>query len=350
MSASDSHPASGTLGPSSFITQQVSRVRRNLLIANGICLAILLFIAWLASGYFYFFFRGPKEITGDQLVELAQNPGNGNLLEYVRFPDQEMLPTGIQEESTTDDKVYSVNPYYLVAIGEKLLLVKTEKPVPPRFSLLGPVSAISVKSDVEARDLILQTRPDLRQRLLPITLNGAAAFNVAGYIGVAFLLPFFVLCSYNIVRGLHGPSGLALHPVTRSLSRLGDVLQVASQIDAEVQKGTMYKLGKTTVTEQWLLIPTTFGLTVVSLPNIVWGYHLVVGQTHAIVLQLHTKSHVAVNMADKEIDALLREIHSRVPWIKLGYNSELYRNWQKNRDTIIAEVDQKMQAYLAQQK
>jgi len=350
MPAPDTHPASGAFGPSSFIAQQVSRIRRNLLIANGICLAFLLFFAWLASGYYYFFFRGPKEVTGEQLVQLAQNPGNGNLLEYVKLQDQEMLPTGIQEESTTDDKVYSVNPYYLVAIGEKLLLVKTEKPVPPRFSLLGPVSAISAKADVEARDLLLQTRPDLRQRLLPVMLNGAAAFNVAGYVGLVLLLPFFVLCSYNIVRGLHGLGGLALHPVTRSLSRLGDVLQVASQIDAEVQKGTMYKLGKATVTEQWLLIPTTFGLTVVSLPNIVWGYHFVAGHTHALVLQLRTKSHVAINMADKEIDALLREIHSRVPWIRLGYTSELHRNWQKNRDTIIAEVDQKMQAYLAQQK
>lgn len=350
MSATDTHPSSGTLGPSSFIAQQVTRVRRNLLIANGICLGFLLFFAWLASGYFYFFFRGPKEITGEQLVQLAQKPGNGNLLEYAKFQDQEMLPTGIQEESTSDDKVYSINPYYLVAIGEKLLLVKTEKPVPPRFSLLGPVSAISAKADVEARDLLVKARPDLSPRLLPIMLNGAAAFTVAGYIGIAFLSPLFLLCSFNVVRGLQGLGGFALHPVTRSLSRLGDVLQVASQIDAEVQKGTMYKLGKATVTEQWLLVPSTFGLTIVSLPNIVWGYHLVVGHGHALVLQLRTKSHVAINMADKDIDALLKEIYSRVPWIKLGYTNELYRNWQKNRDTIIAEVNQKMQAYLAQQK
>ncbi|MFO0883112.1 MAG: hypothetical protein U0894_02815 [Pirellulales bacterium] len=350
MSSSDSHPASGTLGPSSFITQQVSRVRRNLLIANGICLAFLLLFAWLASGYFYFFFRGPKEVTGEQLVQLAENPGNGNLLEYVTFPDQEMLPTGLQEESTSDDKVYSVNPYYLVAIGDKLLFVKTEKPVPPRFSLLGPVSAISTKADIEARDLLLRARPDLRERLLPITLNGAAAFNVAGYIGLAFLSPLFLLCAFNVVRGLHGLGGIALHPVTRSLCRYGDALQIAGQIDAEVQKETAFQLGKATVTEQWLLIPYAFGLSIVSLPSIVWGYHLVVGQGHAIVLQLRNKSQVALNMADKDIDALLREIHTRVPWIKLGYSAELYRNWLKSRDTIIAEVDQKMQAYLAQQK
>ncbi len=345
--SSPATPHSGNLNPEGFISQQVSRIRRNLCIANGIALAILLFFAWLTSGYYYCFFRGPRLVTPDQMLEIAKSPGSGNLLDYVEMHDQVLVSTGLYEESTNDDKVYSINPYYLVAIGEKFLLVKTEDKAPSGKVLRGPVAAVYSKPDQSAHAMLLSARPDLRSRLLPIILNDAAAFNVAGYIGLVFFTPLFLLCTYNLVKAVHGLGGWALHPVTRALVSHGDPFQLASQIDAEVASDTTIIVGKVTLTEQWLLHRSVFALQVISLPTIVWCYHLVLNGSHIAVLHLRSGKSISIPMKEAFVASLLREVQTRIPWVQTGYSSEMHRQWQKDRGPLTAQVDLRMQAYLA---
>ena len=186
----------------SYITTHVSRSSRNLLIWNGLFAAILLALAALCGKYYLNFFRGPLPVDDAYLLQAAANPGNG-LIAYVEVKDPKLAPAGWKEESLSDDHIYETTPYFFLPVGDKLLLVKTH-PERDGNRLIGPLQAIHVKTDMNVRDALIADAPELRDKLLPIMLNGAAAFTVAGYIGLAIFIPAMLLCVINLTRALWG--------------------------------------------------------------------------------------------------------------------------------------------------
>ena len=178
---------------------QPQRPKRRRPIASLIVLALVGVSLWLLSTYYYFFFHGPVPADDARLLADAAPARLSWLIDYVRIDDRELLPSGYEERNTRNGKVTSVHPYWLLPVGDKLLLVMTESRADTRH-LVGPVSTISMKSTVEVRDKMLAEHPELKDRLLPIMLNAAAAYNVFGYIGLVFFPLVTLLCLFNIVR------------------------------------------------------------------------------------------------------------------------------------------------------
>ena len=170
---------------------------RNLPIASLIILCIVVVIAGLSRNYYYFFFQGPVVADDARLLADAAKAEQGGLIDYVRVDDRQLIASGYREENTTNGRITSVNPYWLLPVDDKLMLVMTETQADLRH-LVGPISPISMKSTVEVRDKLLAEHPELKDQLLPVMLNAAAAYNVAGYIGLV-LLPLITLpCLFNI--------------------------------------------------------------------------------------------------------------------------------------------------------
>ncbi len=107
----------------SFIGSQVRRVSRNLLIWNGVVIALMALSVWALSSYLIWFVRGPRPADDAFILEAAQGPP-GSIIAYVEMRDRQLLPTGYVEQATRNGVVYSTSPYHFVAIGDKLLLVK----------------------------------------------------------------------------------------------------------------------------------------------------------------------------------------------------------------------------------
>lgn len=177
-------------------------VRRPLptILWNGLGLGLLVLFAAFSGNYYLNFFRGPVRVDDAYLLSAAATPASG-LIAYVELDRPRLIPTGFSEEASRDENVYESTPYFFVEVKDKLLLVKTH-PERDGAKLIGPLQAISAKVDVDVRDRLVSNDPTLRDKLLPMIINGAAAFTVAGYLGLAIFIPAAGTCSFFLFRAI----------------------------------------------------------------------------------------------------------------------------------------------------
>jgi len=324
------------ISPPTYITKQIRRVSGNLLLWNGLVVGLLFLASAALSTYLICFFRGPQRVDDAFILKAAEGPPS-YLIAYVEMHDRQLLPTGYVEESSRNGKVYSTNYYYFVDIGGKLLLVKGTTNINGQ-KLLGPLESISVKTDQDAvKDMIVRN-PNLQNRILPVMLNSAAAFDVFGFVYFGIIIPILAICGYNIVRALLGQRSPALHPVMRSLARYGDPSEVTDAINAELAGDNVLTIGKAKMTRNWLVRPKIFNLLICRIDEIVWAYHAVINGDHVAGLALSNGRVFGIPM-QKNTPELLAAIYKRVPWIEKGFDKELQKKWRTRQAEFIADVD-----------
>jgi hypothetical protein len=281
------------------------------------------------------FFHGPQLVDDAYILNAAKGPPS-SLIAYVEMHDRQLLPTGYVEESTQDGSVYSTMPYFFVAVGDKLLLVKAPRDAQGKI-LVGPLQTTLVESDKQAVEAIVRKKPELDEKILPIMLNAAAAFPVFGYVFLALVSPIIALCGFNIARALVGKS--RMHPVMRGLARQGDPWEVVQAVDTEMAEATsVQQVGKAYLTLNWLVRPTIFGVIACRLDDIVWAYHAKISGDNVAVFAFRNGQMVGVPL-HKNTPEFLAQVAQRVPWIEKGWTKEKAKAWRTQRADFIAQVE-----------
>ncbi len=334
------HDYSSANETNGFVELQIHRVSRNMLIWNGAALGVMAVIAALLWTYLANFIRGPIAVDDVYILNAAQKSGSG-LIAYIELRDHRLIPTGYIEESTQDGRVYSTMSYYFVNVGNKKMLVKATKDA-KGDRLLGPLQFYSAQTDRDALASINAKNPGLRDQVLPVMLNAAAAFNVFGYILLAIGTPLVALCLFNIALAiLQGQT--RWHPVMRSLARQGDPYEMMQLIDDEVADQSAEVLGKAVITRNWLLRPTAFRLIICRLDDIVWAYRAVVNADNLAAFGLRDGRIVGVP-ARRNAQDLLERICERIPWVEKGWDKEKARRWRAQRTDFLERVDSRRNA------
>ena len=327
--------------PDGFVERQIRRVSRNLVILNGSVLGLLVIIVLLLRSYVVGFLHGPQLVDDDYLLNAAEGRGS-RLIAYVEIRDHPLIPTGVVEESSQDGKVYSTMSYYLIAVGDNQMLVKATQDA-QGHRLIGPLQSISVRSDRLALDAIVTKNPALRNRILPVMVDAAAAFNVFGYVLIGLFTPIVALCAYNIARATIHKGMTSLHPVVRSLARQGDPLELAQAIDAEIAADMVVRMRRAFITRNWVLRPTPFRLVACRLDDIVWAFHAVINWDNVVGLAFRDGRMMGIPM-HRNTPELLAHVFQRVPWAEKGWTREIAKKWRTQRVAFLAEVDSRKNA------
>jgi hypothetical protein len=322
-----------------FIEQQVRRSSRNLLIVNGIIVGLVVLATLALSSYFLWFFHGPLAVDDAYILAAAKGPPS-SLIAYVVLPEHRLIPAGLVEESRRNGKTYSVNPYFFVEVGDRLLLVKGDGAT-KGSSLIGPLESATAKTDQQALDALMRKN----SRVLPIMLNAAAAFEVFGYVALGLIGLILLPCGYNVVRALIGGGRPYLHPVMRALCRHGEAPEVAETIDAEVADSSALQIGKAWLTRNWVLRPTFFGIVVCPLDEIVWAFPARVVGDNVASLALRSGRMIGIAL-QKNTPELLALLYQRIPWAEKGYDEKRLGKWRKQRAEFIADVEARRQSWV----
>lgn len=170
------------------------------IVANALGLFALLLVAWFSRHYLEQFFSGPELVLNDErLLELAQQVSEQGRMAYIELRDRELIETGLRAVGTSGGSEYASNPYHLIVVGERYLLVMSEAAA-DGSQLVGPLQAVTAPVDREVWQTIREENPELNDRLLPAVLNAAAAFKVIGYLGLGLGVPLAALLLFNLVR------------------------------------------------------------------------------------------------------------------------------------------------------
>jgi hypothetical protein len=319
-----------------FVEQQIRRVSKNLFLWNGIVVGLIAILVLLLWSYLGWFVHGPRLVDDAFLLDATNRPANG-LIAYIQLLDHQLVPTGYVEESSQNGKVYSTIAYYFVTVGDQLMLVKGPTDAQGQ-KLVGPLQSISVKSDQQALTSIVARNPNLRDRILPVMLNAAAAFDVSGYVLFGILTPILILCGYNIARAVIRKGRSRLHPIMRSLARQGDPLELARDIDAEMAESSVLRVGKAFLTRNWLLRPTLFRLIACRLDEIVWAYQAVISWDNVAGLAFRDGRIISIPL-HRGTPELLERIYQRAPWVEKGWDKERAKKWRTQRAAFVTEVE-----------
>jgi hypothetical protein len=330
-----------------FISRQIRRTNRNLLLMGG---AILLILGLLtAAGWrdTYNFVFGPFPMQGSELVSIS----NPNLPKhyFLKVNGEESFATGMREvDAGNRDKVRA--EIVALVVEKRLLLVKTPLDK-QQVQFTGTLTAVpteifnGVVHDWDVK------HPDMKGAFLPFMLD-ATGFRsgdnlwVAGA-GAGFGILGLVLIGIAMRRQLQPES----HPLVVQLAKYGGLQDVRMRIDAEVRgEGGGEKFGAMQITTNWLIHAAAYKTNVMATKDVIWAYPKVTkhyhsgiptGKSYSAIIRDSKGQSVEISGKKDSVPKLLESLQRRMPWVVLGFSKELEALWLKEKPKFIQLVEQR---------
>jgi len=329
---------------SGYVARQISRTNRNLLIWNALLAIAILITIVLSTGYVREALTGPHKITVDEIDKLSDAGQAPHKFVSVDI-DQEELDNNYYQ--ITGGKEKKKDWYFFLRLKSgRFLILKTHSENPPTH-IDGSLTTAS--GDVE-RHVIPGIAFKVNGQPHPVVLDGSSYRAGLWCLGLT-VIPLSLLAAWNILSGIRRMGDPTKHPIAKHIAHLGPPDEIALSIEAELAEGAS-RVGKVTTTRSWLIQPSTFGTDLVYMGDIVWAYkHETVHKTYGVTTNrtYATIVHDALGrrwnfpLKLEQVETLLRELNERVPWAIIGFDQQLEKLWQKNRQEVLRIVEERKQ-------
>src|SRR5260221_9484867 len=340
-----------------WVENQARRAKRNLLWTNGLIVALLLAAVGVQYQYCANFVLGCARVDASEIAGLTSatqrwrnfvtvrgsksaSSGFADTIKHVEKGTSRVTSTEVSDE------------YIYLKVGDKILLVQA----PPGKEELEYSGELVPTRDQVTNDLVqpLSARDrELAGMVLPFTLN-ASDYREGGYWGLGIGLPLFLLASWNCSKALRRNTELQTTKVWRHLAAYGNVEQLSTEIEADLQSGAAKKYGDLRVTQSWLIKESYFSTWVSPITDLAWAYKKVTkhsvnfiptGKTYAVVLVGRHRQRVEQQMKEKATIELLTHLATYVPWALYGFDQRLADAERKDPAGFVALVDSRYQQF-----
>jgi hypothetical protein len=341
-----------------WVEDEARRANRNLLLVNGLIVAVLALIVAANYRYSANFVLGCKPVSAAELAGI-QSPDQ-QWHNFITVTGSKAVSTGYQdiEKSTQYGQVVSTqikDEYVFLRVGEKILLVKAP-PGKEQLEYSGQLEYTTYQVKVDLLRRLAAQRPDVARMVLPFTLN-AANYRSDGYIMLIIGLPLMALAGWNLWKAMRRVSEIQTSPVWKHLAVYGNAEQLSQQIEAELQPAMTRKYGKLRLTQQWMVRRKLFTTWVSPVGDMVWIYKKVTkhsvnfiptGKTYSVVLVGRHRQRTEEQMKEEAVNEMLGDLAARLPWALFGFTKDLEKAWTKNPASVIAAVDARYQQIKSQ--
>ncbi|HLK59604.1 MAG TPA: DUF6709 family protein [Chthonomonadaceae bacterium] len=335
-----------------IVGQHIRRTNRNLIVWNVLLLILLLLIAAASSRYYANFFQGPYAISQERLAAL-QNPDDA-YRNYIRITPDRITDSGGKEVYQTQDK-YSgkveserVTSHYLLCdVGDRVLLVKSGSEDEHQREFIGTLTPIPTEVQNEIINPTWNEAPELRTRMLPYMME-EGKYEFAPQFGLVVGGLLFLMAAWNLLNAVKRSNPME-HPIAKGLAAYGNPLDIANTMDREASLQA-FQSGGVMLTQNWLLMPSTFGLMVWPLDQLVWIYKKVTqhrtngvptGKTFTAVLCPRNGLSKEIQTQDQNVDQILHEILQRRPYLFVGFGDQIAQAWRTDKAGLIAALDRR---------
>jgi hypothetical protein len=333
-----------------FVSRQIRRTNRNLLILGTSLLAIVATVVSFTWRDVYNLVLGPFPIQPSELAAIW-NPDQPKRY-YLKVQGNKSYATGMQVvDAGHKENVRAV--VVALVVGKKFLLVKTPA---DNYQLEFKGTLVAMPPEVQSGAVlpIEEKYPDLKGAFLPFMLD-ATGFRISDNI-----LP--AIFGFLITSGGLFLVGLALsrmaapdkHPLFAKLEKYGQLQDVRARIDSEMRgEGGGEKFGGLRITTNWLINAAPYKTDVMATRDIVWAYPKVTkhyhngiptGKTYSAIVRDSKGQSVEVSGKKDSVPKLLESLKRRMPWILVGYTKELETLWQKEKPRFFQLMEQRRAA------
>lgn len=330
-----------------FVTRQMKRTNRNLLVTGVVLLAGVAALGGVYRRYLYNFALGPFAIQSSELVSIS-NPDAPQKY-YVRVQGEKVLDTGMYMETQDSSKKMTAR-FYALSIGGRFLVVKA----PPDKRQLSYAGALAPLPYELREGFISRTEakyPDLLGAFLPFMLDATGFRDSNGILGALGGAAMLLLGLYVVWLYLQRTTNPEKHPLMRALAQYGQPNDVAMQIDSELRSEPKGEIaGDLRLTANWLIHATTFNTVLMQSRDILWAYQKVTkhyhngiptGKSYSTVIRDSRGQSAEVTGKKTTAPELVNTLQQRMPWIAAGFSKELEQLWKSNRTEFVQAVEKR---------
>jgi hypothetical protein len=330
-----------------FISRQIRRTNRNLLIFGSVILAGLGLL--LAGGWrdTYNFLFGPFPIQNSDLVSIW-NPDVPKRF-FLKVEGDETFRTGMREVDANNHTKIRAELVALV-VDKRLLLVKTPSDN-QQVQFTGTLTSIPPEVFNGVVHEWDQKHPDMKGAYLPFMLD-ATGFRKGDNFWVAagaagFGLLGLVLVGIPIRRKLQPEN----HPLLKQLAKYGMLQDVQMRIDSEIRsEGGGEKFGAMQITTNWLIHAAACKTSVMATRDVVWAYPKITkhyhngiptGKTYSAIIRDAKGQSLDISGKKDSVPKLLESLQRRMPWVLVGFSKELEALWLKEKPKFFQLIEQR---------
>lgn len=335
----------------SQILKTVKRSNMMLVTISMISLIIVGVLATISTVPYWIAQLGePIEMSAEEILSLS---GSEHLYNRA-VSGLDMDDTYYYHETVDEDtgRQISIDAYFgALEIGkDKWILVRDPNEINTREEdYIGTLQPVSESVTREVYDLAAD---EMRIDFLPIMLD-TTEDEIMWYVGTAILVIVALLSLLGVIAFLRRSSNPANHPILRKLARFGDVEDVIHAIDKDLTLAED-KVGKLYLTKNYLIHSGRNNFDAMPYHSVAWVYKMVIkGKYGTKTYQAHicdiTGHEMKIAAKENDVNIMLQAVQSRAPHAIAGFSEDIKRAWNKDRQTLFAEVKKRRQQIKAQQ-
>lgn len=339
----------------SFISTQVRRGNRNLLLTNLGLIMLLLVVAFGNYDTYHNLLCGPFEMSMESVeaIKDVENLKNN----HVKVRGVHSFDTGMQylhyTYETGTDKIASTTvkaDYHCLVLRDKFLVVETA----PDVKMALTYSGILKPMPQDLKKAILEDDDDLSpeefdELVLPFYLETQVK-KTGSYVKLAVWTIVLLLALRNIFVFVVRTADRGRHPIYRNLASHGDPAIVADEIDDEMEKVDVREFKNLSLSKSWLIRKSFFGTYFIPFDDILWIYKSItrqrvnfipVGKSYSLQICPRDRKCWTMSMKGKDVNTALAIIGEKAPKAFVGYSDELKYMWERNFPAFIEAVQKK---------
>ncbi|MGB7339809.1 MAG: DUF6709 family protein [Phototrophicaceae bacterium] len=331
------------------VMKKVKRSNRMTLILGMIGLLIVGAGAFLFSvPYWVAHLSDPVEISSTDVLML-----NGSERLYNRaVSGEDMDDTYYYEEITENGIRVRIDAYFgALEIGkDQWLFVRTPDEINTREEdYVGNLEPLTFLTGSVTREVYELAADEMNIDFLPFVLD-TTGDEMGWYIGGTVALILLALASiWGVFVGIKRTNDPYKHPILKKLSRFGNVNDLMTNINNELNTGAD-KIGKLKFTRNYVINDNGNTFDVIPYDALAWAYKFIQrGRYNTKTYQAHvydvTGYQMTINAKEKDVMAMLEAIAARAPWLFKGYSDDFKKAWQKDRQGIVADLNQRRKEY-----
>jgi hypothetical protein len=300
---------------------------------------------------------GPFKVTVDEIGAIGSL--DSEFRRYFLLDEGRIVPVGLTQEIVHRsrrgrERGRSYLHYHAMPGRQAVLLRSPERA--PSLPLVGVLEPVPEAVAERLAGLYPQLRIGAGLAPLMFDVEDPLGSWATFYAAAALTAPVILLIILAITLGR-----LANFRRSRSMVALArfqvPVDQIVTQVDDELATDNPRTAMKNVLlTRSWLVHLQPFKLEVLHLTELVWVHAAVtrrymywfipVGSTNYLRLGDRAGRLIAIQGRKKVIPDMIVAIAQRVPWVFAGHSDELEQAFKRNRDAVIAAVDQRRQQVL----